>query len=397
MRCLLMHPLLTARGPFASELVLVRRHAAWLREWLASFPGWTLVVDPELARLCKTPADLADSTRAACDSGGEPFSRRRYVLACLALAALERSDRQTTLGNLAKEIELLCGAEPALAQAGIVFDLSLHEVRRDMVEVVRLLLSLQVLVRVQGEELQYLQDKGDVLYTVQRPALASLLQVQRSPSTVEQTGFLQRLEALAVPPVPATDEARNRKLRTSLVQRLLDDPVVYYQDLTDEERAYLTGQRHLLLSEIEKATGLVPEIRREGIAMVDGRGDLSDAGFPDEGTDGHVALLLAEHLAERANRSPTSVVPGAELEALVASLAKQHKSHWRKDASEPGAEVALTATALDRLAKLRLVRKTSEGVIPLPAIARYTLEPLAEDAAPAPGARGKQLGLFGGK
>ncbi|HEY3451463.1 MAG TPA: TIGR02678 family protein [Myxococcales bacterium] len=393
LRCLLMHPLLTARGPFASDLALVRRHAAWLRDWLARFPGWALIVDPELARLCKTPADLDDPTRGACDSGGEPFSRRRYVLTCLALAALERSDRQTTLGAIAEEIEVLCGAEPALAEAGIHFDLALYEVRRDMVEVVRLLLALQVIVRIQGEELQYLQDKGDVLYTVQRPALSAILQVQHSPSAIEQEGLVERLRALAVPPAPDTEEARNRTLRTSLVQRLLDDPVVYYQDLTDEERAYLSGQRHLLLSEIERATGLVAEVRREGIAMVDERGDLTDAGFPDEGTDGHVALLLAEHLAEHANRSPTAVVPHAELEALVVSLAKQHKAHWRKDASEPGAETMLTARAVERLEKLRLLRRTAEGVVPLPAIARFTLEPLAEREQPTPPAR-DQLGLF---
>jgi len=103
-----MHPLITARGPFAAELALVRRHATFLRTWLARFPGWTLIVDPELARLCKSPADLDDVTRGACDSTGGAFSRRRYVLVCMALAALERADRQTTLGNLAKEVQVLC-------------------------------------------------------------------------------------------------------------------------------------------------------------------------------------------------------------------------------------------------------------------------------------------------
>lgn len=394
LRCLLMQPLIAAGGPYAPELALVRRHAAWLRDWLNRFAGWALQVDPELARLGKTPADLDDGTRPAFDSNELPFTRRRYALLCLALAALERADRQTTLGNLAADVQALAAADEALAAAGLHFEVFAHEQRRDMVEVVRLLLRLQIIVRVQGDEQQYLQEKGDVLYNVQRPALSALLNVQRGPSTVPAAGLEARLRALAEEPMPDTDEARNRRLRTGLVRKLLDDPVVYYEDLSDDERAYLASQRHRLLSEIELATGLAPEVRREGIAMVDERGDFSDVGFPEEGTEGHLTLLVAEHLAECARRAPGAVVARAALEQFTAEQAAQHRSHWRKDAAEPGAEVGLTEGALYRLEALRLVRRTAEGVVPLPAIARYTLEPLADAPAPAPEPRPRrQLGL----
>jgi uncharacterized protein (TIGR02678 family) len=394
LRALLEQPLLTPGGPRGEELVFVRRHAAWLREWLARFPGWSLQVDPELARLCKTPADLADGTRPARDGSGAPFTRRRYVLLCLALAALERADRQTTLGNLAKDLAALAAGDEALARAGFSFELSTREERRDLVEVVRLLLRMQVMVRVHGDEQLYLAEKGDVLYTVQRPALAAMLNVQRGPSTIEATGLEERLRLLVDEPMPETDESRNRRLRTRLVRRLLDDPVLYYEDLSDEERAYLTGQRHLLLTEIENATGLVREVRREGIAMADERGDLTDVGFPEEGTESHVTLLIAEHLAEQARCAPGRVVARSALEGFVSECIAQHRAHWRKDASEPGAEVGLTETALERLEALRLVARTAEGVVPRPAIARYTLEPLAEAPAPAPPRKAqRQLGL----
>src|SRR5947209_14922100 len=47
------------------------------------------------------------------------------------------------------------------SSAGIAFDLKSQDQRRDLVQVVRLLLSLRVLVRVQGDEQQYLSERGD--------------------------------------------------------------------------------------------------------------------------------------------------------------------------------------------------------------------------------------------
>ena len=103
--------------------------------------GGRLQVDSELARLRKTPAALGDDTRAARDGKtGVPFVRRRYVLLCLALAALERSDRQTALGRLADDVVGLLAGDPAFSAAGVVFDLSSRDQRRDLVQVIRFLI-----------------------------------------------------------------------------------------------------------------------------------------------------------------------------------------------------------------------------------------------------------------
>jgi uncharacterized protein (TIGR02678 family) len=373
---LLQRPLMSAAGSRSVEFGLVRRHAAWLREWLARNPGWSLQIDGETARLRKTPADLADATRPAREpASGQPFSRRRYVLLCLALAAVERGDRQTTLGRLAGEIVAFAGADPALAAAGMAFTLEGQDQRRDLVHVIRLLLELRVLARVHGDEQQYVTGRGDALYNVNRPALAAMLNVRRGPSTIDETAFDRRLAALVDEPGPDTDEARNRRLRSRLTRRLLDDPIVYYDELTEPERAYLTSQRAFLLAQIEEATGLIPEIRREGIALVDEGGELTDLGLPEEGTEGHLALLLAEHLAGRARADGAAPVGHAALHQHVAGLVGRHRAHWRKDVAEPGAEVALTERTLDRLEALRLVRRTEDGVVPLPALGRYALAP----------------------
>src|SRR6476646_10561376 len=81
LRALLRNPLLLAAGDTAVQYALVRNHSAWLKHWLAAFPGWSLHVDSEAARLRKTPADFANETRPAIDAtSGTPFSRRRYAL-----------------------------------------------------------------------------------------------------------------------------------------------------------------------------------------------------------------------------------------------------------------------------------------------------------------------------
>jgi uncharacterized protein (TIGR02678 family) len=215
-----------------------------------------------------------------------------------------------------------------------------------------------------------------VLYNVNRPALAAMLNVRRGPSTIDEPTLDRRLAALVEEPVPDTDEGRHRRLRSQLTRKLLDDPIVYFDALTDGERTYLSSQRAFLVAQIEQATGLIAEVRREGMAMVDEDGELTDAGLPEEGTEGHLTLLLAEHLAERARRDGPAAVGDATLRRHVAALVAQHRTHWRKDAGVPGAETALTEQAIDRLEALRLVRPTGEdGVVPLPALGRYALAP----------------------
>lgn len=378
-RMLLQRPLLVADGPHAQAFALVRRHADWLRDWLARHTHWRLHVDNELARLRKYPADLADATRPAADPrSGVSFSRRRYVMFCLALATLERAERQTVLGDVADGIRGLAAADPAITEAGLHIDLTQRDQRRDLVQMIRLLIDLGVLVRVDGDEEQFVMDKAEVLYAIHRVALAALLNIHRGPSTVDDNDRLAaRLDALVSEPAPDGDDARNRIIRTRLVTRLLDDPVLYYADLTDAERAYLATQRPHLIREIEAATGLVAEVRHEGIAMVDPKGDATDLGMPEEGTNGHLTLLLAEWLANRAKGVPREqpvIVGLAALRERTAELIVQYGKEWRQAAREPGAEAALTEQTVDRLEALRLIRRVEDGVAVRPAIARYALD-----------------------
>ena len=124
-RTLLRRPLLAAKEKDRQAFTEVRRHAGWLSEWFARETGWTVQADHSVARLRKIPADQRDGSRGAV-LGKQPFSRRRYVLACLALAALERAESQVTLGWLVDRI-LGFARDDDLAAAGITFTLQTRE------------------------------------------------------------------------------------------------------------------------------------------------------------------------------------------------------------------------------------------------------------------------------
>jgi len=64
----------------------------------------------------------------------------------------------------------------------------------------------------------------------------------------------ERINAIVDEPFPDTEEGRNRRLRTRLFRRLLNDPVTYYSRLCEEERAYFVPQRPSIVKEIEGAT-----------------------------------------------------------------------------------------------------------------------------------------------
>lgn len=383
MRAILRRPLLVAHGADADVFRLVRRHQTWLRDWFTRETGWSLRVDPEVARLAKIPADLTDGTRpATTGSAQQPFGRRRYVLLCLALAGLERADNQITLGRLADDVMLGCAA-PEFTEAGISFSLDSRDERADLVAAVRVLLDLGVLRRVAGDETTFTAGTGDALYDLDRRALAGMLVTRRGPSTVSDNpgpaDLDGRLAAVVEELTADTDDARNLARRHALTRRLLDDPVVYLADLDEGERAYLTSQRAALTRRITEATGLVAEIRAEGIAMVDPDGDLTDTRMPEDGTDGHATLLLAEHLArEGARLGPQEPIAVADLDAHMRELIAQHQRHWRKGVAEPDAEVELVDRALSRMRALGLLRRRGDDVFALPALARFALGDLRD-------------------
>ena len=373
LRTLLQHPLVTADGPHGDQFVLIRRHGDEINRWLGRGPGWGLYVDSETARLRKSPVEPKDHTRGA-ESRDKKFSRLRYCLFCLAVAALGQGERQTTLGKLFESILRMAGSDPILTENGFVLDPKRRDHRRDLVAAVRKMMELGLLRQIDGDEEAFLSQRGDVLYTVNRSALAWVLNLRRSPSTVEAQSLDERMAAITAEPQPQTHEGRNNRIRRYLYRKLLDDPILYLNRLDEDTRQYLSSQRPKIVQEIENYTGLRGEIRSEGIAMVDEQGDLTDFDIPREGTEGHICLLLAELLAEHLITRGVLPLGHFQIEREMLRKNKSYGRYWRKNAREPEAFKTLIREAVYRLQALDLIEVRNDGIVPLPAIARYRLE-----------------------
>lgn len=375
LRALLMRPLLPASDP---DYVHVRRHVGALREWLARETGWTLLVERECARLYKRPGSLDDATRGAAGFDGA-LARERYVLLCLVCAVLERAEPQITLQLLGERL-IEAAADDELVALGFSFTLEAVRERRDLVHVCRYLMQLGVLGLVAGDEGRFVERgrDADVLYDVHRRVLAALPGGSRGASwlatTQPQLDFDGRLSALVEDFTPDSEQGRRDAARHRVARCLLDDPVVYHDELSPTERDYLASQRGPMAARLADALGLVAELRAEGLALVDPDSELTDERMPAVGTDAHVTLLLAEYLAAAERASPGRVHMLVELAAFVRGAADQYGRFWSKAAREPGAESPLAEQAVNRLVALKLMRRQGAGFIARPALLRYAFD-----------------------
>ncbi len=393
LRALLQRPLLH-RDDDRDLFVLARRHEDYLRAWFQTHPGWVLHGHVSCLRLHKIPSPLLapDRSHPARDPRhGQPFTRRRYVLLCLALATCERSGRQITLGRLAEDIQGQLAGDPVLGASGIDLDLDRRPDRGDLVAVGRMLLDWHLLERVQGDEDRFVATGEDCLYTIHRAVLARLLAVRQGPSLIADDDPDARLQALQHEPAGGGDDERRRRLRQGLKRALLERPVVYYHQLPPDAADYLRSQQSHLVHELCEATGLIAEQRQEGVALVDDAFELADFRLPQEGTDGHAALLLAEFCAGEL-RAGATAVPLAACEAHLADAAARFGAQWRKDAATAEGARQLCRHLLDRLQALGLVVRDGDSVRPQAAVARYALEPEAPE--PEPEDAGAQMSLF---
>jgi uncharacterized protein (TIGR02678 family) len=165
---------------------------------------------------------------------------------------------------------------------------------------------------------------------------------------------------------PVSEVQRNLWLRHSIFRKLVDDPVVHLDDLTEDERAYLnspTGRR--LLRRAADEGGFLVEERAEGVLFVDPDGIATDSRFPDDGNNAKVAaLLLLDDL--------DSVTTTEQLRLATAALLTRFPS-WAKGYRGDNGTHALVTDALEVLRGFGLVRVADGRVHPLPAAARYAV------------------------
>ncbi|MEV4174067.1 TIGR02678 family protein [Nonomuraea sp. NPDC049709] len=391
-RTLLGRPLVSLHDdPAAFDLIRKRRQP--LIQWFDYFCGWRLVVESRqgYARLVKIgsepgatrPARRRRTTRA-------PFDRRRYTLLCLCAAELLTSP-VTTIGMLAQRV-----VQAAAVEADVpAFDPVRNDERAAFVDALKLLEHYGAITAMDGATDSYLDDEdAKVLYRVDTTRVIRLLAAPVPPSrvaaaretaleAVPETALEERdpgggpardpVRALTVEARYGGDEPtetqRNLWARHSLIRRLLDDPVVYRDELTPAQSAYaasLTG-RQILRRAAEEA-GFVLEERAEGFLLVDTDAIATDTKFPDDGSHAKVAALLMLDLLVT-----SGPVTAARLDREAAGLLRRFPQ-WAKAYQSEGGGPRLAADALQVLTQFGLARVTGDQVAALPAAARYRVD-----------------------
>lgn len=161
---------------------------------------------------------------------------------------------------------------------------------------------------------------------------------------------------------------RRENTRQWLRGRLVEDPVVYKEDLDEAEWAELRRRLGEESRFLEEMFDLQLEVRAEGVATIDLTGELADQPFPAGGTEGHAALLLIAAMHDRLGEW----APEADIDLAVARLAQEHARYWSKELV--AAPERLSRRALDIVVACRLAQRSPvPGQVRfLPAAARFS-------------------------
>jgi uncharacterized protein (TIGR02678 family) len=212
------------------------------------------------------------------------------------------------------------------------------------------------------------RESGDdeALFTIDRKRLASLL---RDPFRALAAHSLDQLADDRHEYAP-TEDGQVRRTRHRLARMLTEDPVVYVDRLSEEERAYFFRQRAYLEGRVAEYTGLIPERRAEGTACIEHERSLTDVPFPANSTRKQAALLLCDFFAQRAAQD-TGPLTREELRDAMQELVERHGASWNRRADDPAEVETLLNEALGVLLDLDLAEHVATDIRPLPLCGRF--------------------------
>lgn len=321
LRALLLHPLLTADGPYADDLLLVRRHREHLQRLCADGLGYRLVVEPRVARLFKAGLGR-DATRPLRKrtTTARPFEPRAYALLCLALAALTRCPAQLLLDELVAQVR------SAVADAGLAVDLDTVADRRALAAALGALLELGVLVERDGDFTRWAEDGAtQSLLDVRRDRLRLLVVAGLSGAEGPQ----DLLDTAALPSAAGG-------ARVAVRRALVESPVLSTQDLTEDQAQWWRRNRPREAEWFRDHVGLELELRAEGALAIDPDETLTDVAFPGTGSARHAALLVLERLVgevrddARISGLTWQPLPDGAVDRAVAAVVAEHGKGLRK-------------------------------------------------------------------
>jgi uncharacterized protein (TIGR02678 family) len=338
---LLACPVLDSRTkPELWTLVRHPRHRQVLAEWFANRLGYRLVVTDAAARVVRTAiGGLAVSPRPF-----DPPPRRVLVLALLAAVGAEDADDVTTTQDLSDRARVLSQHDEVEVAT---YDPDRYAERLLFVKAIGVLVSVGALRPTTKGSADELDDWANHLnavggaYEVQRELLLRM---------VEPAALKAALDPDRVGPDPGATA------RHGVMRRLIELPALLYEDLTEAETAYLSGQRSRVLGWCVEMTGWAVEQRREGIALIASDEEETDLPFPRLRALDFVAISILDILLR--DCAATSRFSEKDVRTAAAEVRARYPKAPTKDLAT---DAAMAHRALEVLCALDLVRPDVMG------------------------------------
>ncbi|UOF92758.1 TIGR02678 family protein [Fodinisporobacter ferrooxydans] len=318
------------------ELYLAVKHQyERLRDWFHEHAGFSLIVTRTFVKLEKIPGSFQPWMRI--DSFHSP---RDYALFTYGLWYMEgRNESEQFLLS-----EMVDAIRDHLLSSEVYLDWTLYEHRLSMARALKKLRELDVLVVVEGEETDWAREGGDQNVLYEASPLARYV-LRRFPKELMAYDSMEELIAptVALPEAEyATLSAGNSDVqarRQTIFRRLMQEPVVYDWQWTDEEKRYVQIQRSWLIDQMRTMFGLEGRRFREGLVFtwteLTGEMDL----FPTLGSESDLMMLLAGEIRRMLFKTPgffeqdecgNLLLTRTDFEGVLSRLKGFHGEYWSK-------------------------------------------------------------------
>lgn len=345
----------------------IRAQYQELRTWFEEYCGFILLLNRQFAKLDKAPG------QAQTWMGFETFSEPRdYALFTYCLWYLEGKNEmdQFLLTDMVDEIrEYLMGQD-------VFLDWTLYTHRLSMARALKQLKGLGALLAVDGDESDWARS-GHAHNVLYESSFLTRYVLRRFPQNLTT---YDSIAAFAEGTYLDTPEGKLKKRRHQVYRRLLQEPVVYDWQWSEDERYYVRTQRHTILENLANFAGLEGQRYQEALLFYYPEPSGEMYLFPTSRGISDICLLLAGELRRMLARPKEGIYIGedgqirltmAELEVIMLQLKEKHKMLWgmqhRKARSSE-----LTEEMLAHLEEWGLAGREADGQVTIyAALARW--------------------------
>lgn len=305
----------------------VKSHYETLRDWFQEHCGFALLVTRQFAKLEKIPG------RARSWMGFENFQLPRdYALFTYCLWFLEGKGEadQFLLTEMVEEIrEHLLGQD-------VLLDWTLYDHRLSMARALKMLKEIGVLKIVEGDEWEWARsgtEENNVLYECSPWSRYVLRRFSQDLTTFAD------VRSLAEGVYAETPEGQLKKRKHRIYRRLLQEPLVYDWEWTEEEKYYVLTQRRSILDQLENMFGLEGQRYREGLVFFHPEPSGEANLFPTARGISDLVLLLggelrrmlaAGHAAVFLDERGRIQLTWVDLEGIILRLREKYQACWSK-------------------------------------------------------------------